>query len=848
MSALTDLTNFDIDWLDDDLVAALTFKFDPRQPRDEEGKWTDTGVFVLKKVLPAIIYKKHPDGAVVAQRGNRRLRWDAGSKKFAAEEREGDAWVEKQKLTKTAAYAEMKKGDWHESSDASVSPVTSQVGDQTPTEPNAPEQQIPAAHREYWDKYGERYRVIQATETERGAVDAYTLNGFGTMNKIARGDPSIFTDPEIADELDQWDEIIGALDGFVRKQPPLAEDITLFRGVNGEFVPETGEWREKGFTSSSWDEKFATNWAKDEAQPTIVELRLRKGQRAWVTEPGPESEVILPLDSRFRVVSSTASDGYRRVVAELVSSETPESEAPVVEPAAETPSSSPGMPDSTLLSVSDVPALVEDAPSPSTQSRGEFDERYEGPRFEFPEGVDFDAMDRYRTEVARQYVFSDLVFERTTKLLADKERYPGFGAYSRAQEDAATELEAEGFVPADHNAIDSALTDLLASLPPTDYKLRDQVQRRAQAEAQMEGRLQAFAELHGLGPVTPKLKREFAKKIRADFAGKKIAVRVTPKNLEHILSDGRFKSQFETNKSKGLNNNQGRASAENIWFGIDDNIFVNQERRPIYGYVMVDGVRPAGYTEGTLGGTSVDALSQYGQIQVVLKDQVRERTTAVYGDSLNHASFGMPSPVNQPSWTSFTPMIGKAGIAANFSDVDRNSEDFRLRSESYVEAQIHDGVSTDDVAEVIFPSKPNAVLQKLLDERGVPWRVLTLKSAIKAGGDEGNTARHYAEQQRTYAEGKIAELTRKIDERRIAGQQPYSEQLTELKRLQKIHNDATAALSLKSATRRSVPFEQRERIYTAATLVDTYDQLPYDVRELLAQMRAELPAPYETGD
>lgn len=656
MSALTDLTNFDIDWLDDDLVAALTFKFDPRQPRDEEGKWTDTGVSVLKKVLPAIIYKKHPDGAVVAQRGNRRLRWDEGARKFTAEEHEDGGWVEKVQLTKTAAYTEMKEGDWSEPSDSTTLPA-------------------PAA-----------------------------------------------------------------------------------------------------------------------------------------------------------------------------SSETPKPDVPVVAPTAETPSSSPGTPDSTLLSVSDVPAQVEDAPAPSTQSRGEFDERYEGPRFEFPEGVDFDAMDRYRTEVARQYVFSDLVFERTTKLLADKERYPGFGAYSRAQADAAAELEAEGFVPADHNAIDSALTDLLASLPPTDYKLRDQVQRRAQAEAQMEGRLQAFAELHGLGPVTPKLKREFAKKIRADFAGKKIAVRVTPKNLEHILSDGRFKSQFETNKSKGLNNNQGRASAENIWFGIDDNIFVNQERRPIYGYVMVDGVRPAGYTEGTLGGTSVDALSQYGQIQVVLKDQVRERTTAVYGDSLNHASFGMPSPVNQPSWTSFTPMIGKAGIAANFSDVDRNSEDFRLRSESYVEAQIHDGVSTDDVAEVIFPSKPNAVLQKLLDERGVPWRVLTLKSAIKAGGDEGNTARHYAEQQRTYAEGKIAELKRKIDERRIAGQQPYSEQLTELKRLQKIHNDATAALSLKSATRRSVPFEQRERIYTAATLVDTYDQLPYDVRELLAQMRAELPAPYETGD
>ncbi len=111
------------------VVASAAFKFSPGQerwpggtPGGLGGQWKDDGVPDVdvpsaptgKKVLPAIIYKKHKDGAVVAQRGSRRFRWDAGSKKFAAEEREGDAWVEKAQLTKTAAYAEMKDGDWHE--------------------------------------------------------------------------------------------------------------------------------------------------------------------------------------------------------------------------------------------------------------------------------------------------------------------------------------------------------------------------------------------------------------------------------------------------------------------------------------------------------------------------------------------------------------------------------------------------------------------------------------------------------------------------------------------------------------------------------------------------------------
>jgi hypothetical protein len=120
--------------LSETVTAAVAFKFDPRQPRDPNtGKWTDTITGKLpdlpsapsgnvtptpsakspgKKVVPAVIYKKHADGAVVAESatGDRRVRWDAGKKKFAVDKRtSAGEWKETQALTKTAAYAEMKK-------------------------------------------------------------------------------------------------------------------------------------------------------------------------------------------------------------------------------------------------------------------------------------------------------------------------------------------------------------------------------------------------------------------------------------------------------------------------------------------------------------------------------------------------------------------------------------------------------------------------------------------------------------------------------------------------------------------------------------------------------------------
>lgn len=430
---------------------------------------------------------------------------------------------------------------------------------------------------------------------------------------------------------------------------------------------------------------------------------------------------------------------------------------------------------------------------------GEFDQRYEGPRFELPEDVDQSAVDGFRAAMATELYETRLVETRAEKLRTENpEMFPGYLSYGKSQELAREQLRAEGLLTEVQS--DDALTALHNAMSHIkSYDVRESIRRRLHYEASVEGHLTVFAERHELGALTPKLKRELSKKIKSEFAGKKIAMRVTPKNLEHILRDGRIKSQFETGKSKGMNDQQGRASYEQIMFGIDPSITKNVEKRPIYGYVAVDGVRPVAYHEGTLGGIGTDALSQYGQVQVVFKDEIRDRSTAVYGDSLNHMAFGLPSPVNQPSWLSLTPMNHRSMITGNLDQLERDPRDLRLRSQIYVEAQIHDGVSTGDIAEVVFPNKPTAVVQKLLEERGIPWRVLTLKSGVAAGGELGETSRLYAQQQRDYALERITPLEERIANYQAEGKMPgyYEDTTKDLQRLQKLLNEANQALAVK---------------------------------------------------
>lgn len=365
---------------------------------------------------------------------------------------------------------------------------------------------------------------------------------------------------------------------------------------------------------------------------------------------------------------------------------------------------------------------------------------YEGPKFEVPEDIDPVKLEEWRT-LQRRYLSG-------TKL-------------------ELSELRRK----------DDLYYELLRSHPT--------VAQRLSQEIQVDRALDVWRTEHGIGPEITELelRRQLARQTREAFAGKKIAVRVTPGNLDKILDDGRFKSQFESSQSKGKKDQILRAQVEEAWFGIPQN--EDATKRPIYGYVALDGVRPAGIGSADVFEPGTDALSQYGQIQVILRDDVRRRTTAMFGDSLNNRETGISSPVDQPNWRSFTP-AWKSVVGSGLATPDRDVHGGEFRRRNYAEAQVHGGVTLADVEEVVLPSTPPVALRKKLDDAGVSWRVLNFKTA--AGPDVTPTERartlRIAEQDRDHLLAEIAEAEQNIEKYGAKGDQyTVGQERATLKRL-----------------------------------------------------------------
>jgi len=248
------------------------------------------------------------------------------------------------------------------------------------------------------------------------------------------------------------------------------------------------------------------------------------------------------------------------------------------------------------------------------------------------------------------------------------------------------------------------------------------------------------------------------------------AIRVSDDVLHKVLDEGRFKSQFETQTSRGNLNNGMRSNVEARKFGYPDHIKDTSyndpndyedhyeyedhedhedhespeprhpdEGRPIYGYLSHEGLK-----------TRIDDnTSHYGEHKVVLhKPSVWHRTTMTMGDSLNNHSRVAPSPVSQVSPYSFHP---------GSNDTDRDDSNpyateegdtpakrikaikhfgpSKARTEhgkhpegmghDYVEAQIHGGVKTSDIHYVHLASEyhrgSNRGIKEKLNHHGIPW-------------------------------------------------------------------------------------------------------------------------------
>ena len=202
----------------------------------------------------------------------------------------------------------------------------------------------------------------------------------------------------------------------------------------------------------------------------------------------------------------------------------------------------------------------------------------------------------------------------------------------------------------------------------------------------------------------------------------KITIGVNRVAFKSIFEDGRFKSQFESKTSGGLLDPYIRKTREKTTFDIDVN--TPNKERPIYGYItdnrktMVPGQ----------GETINDALNnilsiwnrdamQYGEYKIILKDSVKNRTTATIGDSLRTGLLGenvvepKPDLVNMGYWTYGAPPR-RVGLP-----------DF-----AYLEAQIHGGVTIDDIETIILPMNETSLgfkeVKEIVQKSGLDIEVI----------------------------------------------------------------------------------------------------------------------------
>jgi len=213
----------------------------------------------------------------------------------------------------------------------------------------------------------------------------------------------------------------------------------------------------------------------------------------------------------------------------------------------------------------------------------------------------------------------------------------------------------------------------------------------------------------------PQMRQQTVKTWQEYLDDSQISIQVPDEEvLEQILGDGRFKSQFESGYSLGIYDTKARASMEKRLFGYAED--AAPSTRPIYGY--------AHQGAGAYGPGGVDG---YGNVRVILKDEVKERTTVTMTDSLMAGDTVGASPITELHYSSFSPWEVPPDPVQAARYVYRKGAD--APGYSYIEAQVHGGVRAEDIEQVLFseidyPDGPLRSVAEKLDELGIPWEVV----------------------------------------------------------------------------------------------------------------------------
>ncbi|MEU1958426.1 sigma-70 family RNA polymerase sigma factor [Nocardia sp. NPDC019304] len=254
---------------------------------------------------------------------------------------------------------------------------------------------------------------------------------------------------------------------------------------------------------------------------------------------------------------------------------------------------------------------------------------------------------------------------------------------------------------------------------PRARELRAEAQRlipddgeRAYAERYVGNERRAAALAQELGITADELRALMTAELRRAFSGD-IVIRVRAMTLHKVIDSRRFKTVFETAARSVIGRVQleRRAELERELFGYA--LDLAAESRPVYARVRT--TRGSWEHEG-------EVADEYGGVDVVLKSAVASRTTASVGSPWGVKA--IPSSVTDPQPESFAATPSHHGELAYFGleGIDRDYAGERFLRNSYIEAQIHGGVTIADIDHVVFHREPpDDRLETALAEAGIPW-------------------------------------------------------------------------------------------------------------------------------
>lgn len=182
--------------------------------------------------------------------------------------------------------------------------------------------------------------------------------------------------------------------------------------------------------------------------------------------------------------------------------------------------------------------------------------------------------------------------------------------------------------------------------------------------------------------------------------------------IDLILDDGEVKSIFAFDvEVKGSEYRDHRKAYEKVAFGYDNDTPIDM--RPVSGMVF-----PTQHNDDLLDTFG----SNYGSVQLVLKDDVKSRTSFTVGDSLD--TFQRPTRVGETVPRNFDLLMTAQGAKKIGNDYFE-AKDFHIQS--YVETQIHGGVKLRDIDKIVFHYPEFIDMESMtnrLNGMGISWEVV----------------------------------------------------------------------------------------------------------------------------